>query len=150
LLAAFFLGAGRASAALPTGLPTGFGATGSPPGRDAGGGATGPSGPTQGGFAPQSASCSTASFGAAANYATGTNPWSVAVGDFNRDGNPDLAVASFGSNNVAVRMGDGTGGFGAATNYTVGTGPISVAVGDFNRDGNPDLAVDNYTTNNVS
>ena len=72
------------------------------------------------------------------------------MGDFNSDGNPDLAVANYNSNNVSVLLGNGSGGFGAATNFPVGLTPVSVAVGDFNRDGNPDLAVANYSSNNVS
>src|SRR5205085_12155532 len=34
----------------------------------------------------------------------GSNPWSVAVGDFNRDGDPDLATANYLSNNVSVLL----------------------------------------------
>ena len=41
-------------------------------------------------------------------------PNSVAVGDFNRDGNPDLAVANYGSNNVSILLGNGGGAFAAA------------------------------------
>jgi len=44
------------------------------------------------------------SFQAAVNYAAGSNPWSVAVGDFNGDGKPDLAVANYGSNSVSVLL----------------------------------------------
>ena len=33
-------------------------------------------------------------FQAAVNYAVGNAPYSVAVGDFNGDGKPDLAVAN--------------------------------------------------------
>ena len=47
----------------------------------------------------------------------GITPASVAVGDFNRDGNPDLAVANYGSNTVSVLLGNGTGGFGLRTNF---------------------------------
>jgi hypothetical protein len=36
------------------------------------------------------------------NYPAGRGPVSVAVGDFNGDGLPDLAVADFVSNNVSV------------------------------------------------
>ena len=38
----------------------------------------------------------------AANYVPGDNPWSFAVGDFNADGRPDLAVANVNSDNVSV------------------------------------------------
>jgi hypothetical protein len=74
----------------------------------------------------------------------------VAVGDFNRDGIPDLAVANAGNNSVSVLLGNGSGGFGAATSYPVGSAPVSVAVGDFNHDGIPDLAVANANSNTVS
>jgi len=73
----------------------------------------------------------------------GSGPLSVAVGDFNRDGKLDLAVANAGSNNISVLLGKGDGTFKAAVNYGAGSGPSSVAVGDFNRDGKLDLAVAN-------
>jgi hypothetical protein len=72
------------------------------------------------------------------------------VGDFNRDGNPDLAVANFWSDSVSILTGAGDGTFNAAVNYPAGTKPWSVAVGDFNVDGKPDLAVANNGSNNVS
>src|SRR5215471_2243572 len=62
----------------------------------------------------------------------GSGPNSVALGDFNADGKPDLAVANVNSNNVSVLLGDGTGGFSAPTNFAVGTSPIAVAVANFN------------------
>ena len=90
------------------------------------------------------------SFDAAVNYAVGTNPTSVTAGDFNRDGNPDLAVANSDSDNVSVLIGNGDGTFGGRVDYTVGTWPVSVAAGDFNRDGKTDLAVANAMSNNIS
>jgi VCBS repeat-containing protein len=77
----------------------------------------------------------------------------VAVGDFNADGKPDLAVANLDSNNfgnVSVLVGSGSGSFAAATNFTAGDGPTSVAVGDFDGDTKPDLAVANVRSDNVS
>jgi hypothetical protein len=74
----------------------------------------------------------------------------VVVGDFNRDGIQDLAVANAFSRNVSILLGTGTGLFDAATNFAVGSGPVSVAVGDFNRDGKLDLAVANGFGNTVS
>jgi hypothetical protein len=70
-------------------------------------------------------------------------PSSVAVGDFNRDGVPDLAVANSNDNTVSVLLGNGDSGgtFQAATSYPAGPFPSAVAVGDFNGDGAPDLAV---------
>jgi uncharacterized protein with LGFP repeats len=82
-------------------------------------------------------------------FSTGS-PQAVAVGDFNGDQKPDLAVANSGDNNVSVLLGDGKGGFAAAANFPAGNRPTSVAVGDFNGDQKPDLAVANAGGNNVS
>jgi hypothetical protein len=84
-------------------------------------------------------------FGVPTSYPAGTEPDSVAVGDFNHDGNLDLAVANDYSSNVSVLLGDGHGGFGAPISYPAGVNPQSVVVGDFNRDGNLDLAVANIS-----
>src|SRR5207302_496601 len=96
------------------------------------------------------ATCNPVTFAAATNFGVGTNPISVAIGDFNGDGKQDLAAANAGSNNVSVLLGNGTGGFGAATNFGVGSAPQSVAVGDFNGDGKQDTAAANAGSDNVS
>ena len=85
-------------------------------------------------------------------YTVGAGPNSLAVGDFNGDGTPDLAIANTGTNNVTVLLGNGAGGFTAAPGspIPVGADPFSVAVGDFNRDGNPDLAIANANDYNVT
>ena len=88
------------------------------------------------------------SFGPETTYEAGTKPESVAVGDFNGDGTPDLAVTNFWDHNISVLLGNGSGGFGTQTTYGVGNHPRSLKVGDFNRDGTPDLA--NISFNNVS
>jgi hypothetical protein len=87
-------------------------------------------------------------FQAAANYDTGMTSYSVAVGDFNKDGKLDLVVASRGSlanlfsdGNVWVLLGNGDGTFQPAVAYGPEVNARFVAVGDFNGDGNPDLAV---------
>jgi hypothetical protein len=86
------------------------------------------------------------------NFPAGTNPRSVAVGDFNGDSRPDLAVANTDSDDVSIMLGDGGGGFKAAPGspVPVGTTPQSVAVGDFNGDAHADLAVANTGSNDVS
>ena len=55
----------------------------------------------------------TGSFSPAATspITVGDNPSSVAVGDFNGDGNLDLAVANFNDNTVTILKGDGAGNF---------------------------------------
>ena len=42
------------------------------------------------------------SFQAMRAYATGRVPYSIAIGDLNGDGKPDLATANFGANSVSV------------------------------------------------
>jgi hypothetical protein len=81
------------------------------------------------------------SFQPAQSYAAGFNPTAVAVGDFNGDGLPDLAVANEFSGGVSVLLGNGDGSFQPAQSYAAGFNPTAVAVGDFNGDGLPDLAV---------
>jgi hypothetical protein len=88
----------------------------------------------------------------------GVGPNSVATGDLNGDGMPDLVVANGGTssapgNTVSVftehdrlRAGD----FNGATSYTVGNHPNSVAVGDFNGDHKLDAVVTNLDDNDVS
>ena len=58
-------------------------------------------------------------FAAAVSYAVGAEPRSVAVGDFNGDGIPDLAAANYGNNNVSILLGSSTspGSFAAAVNF---------------------------------
>ena len=85
-------------------------------------------------------------------FAVAIKPTSVAVGDFNGDGKPDLAIANNGSNNITVMLGTGTGAFTAAPGSPFATGnlPVSVAVGDFNGDSKLDLAIVNQNDDNVT
>ena len=48
-------------------------------------------------------------FNAPVLYFAGGNPQFVAVGDFNGDGFPDLAVANYSGNSIAVLLGNGNG-----------------------------------------
>jgi hypothetical protein len=76
-------------------------------------------------------------------------PTAMVTGDFNQDGIPDLAVATFagdrpGGGCITVLLGLGAqegGGFQQAFDIPVSGLPTSLVVGDFNGDGIPDLAV---------
>ncbi len=87
------------------------------------------------------------SFAPKVDYTAGSTPSSVAVGDFNADGKPDLAVVNQGSNTVSVLLNNINGTFLAKVDYATSGSAAAVAVGDFNGDGKPDLAV--ASLNNV-
>jgi|CZKK01.1.fsa_nt_gi hypothetical protein len=76
------------------------------------------------------------------SYPTFQSPVSIGVGDFNGDGNLDIAVAAkLVNTEVSIFLGNGNGTFQPPMNYAAGNGPASVAVADFNHDGKLDLAV---------
>jgi hypothetical protein len=68
-----------------------------------------------------------------------------ALGDFNRDGKMDVAVADLTGNRVLVLLGNGDGTLQDAipTAAPTGVGPDDIVAGDFNRDGKLDVAIAN-------
>ena len=88
-----------------------------------------------------------------ADFATGTGPETVAVGDFNGDGRLDVVVGNTLANTptVSVLLGKNDGTFAPAVNYPVDGNAVSVAVGDFNGDGKLDIvAIFGYGSAQVS
>ena len=71
------------------------------------------------------------------------------TGDFNSDGNLDLALIT-NLNQVSLLLGNGDGTFQPARNFLTGISPTSIVTGDFNQDGNLDLVTSNSTDNSVS
>ena len=65
----------------------------------------------------------------------------VAVGDFNADGRPDLAMAYFGTSRLAVWHGDGTGRFTAHPTTWFARDAFEIVTGDLDRDGRLDVAL---------
>jgi hypothetical protein len=78
-------------------------------------------------------------------------PYSVAIGDFDRDGRNDAAFADDTTSRVLVRLGNGDGTFrdGAAVSIG-GTRSFIVLARDLDRDGVLDLVVANRNSDNVS
>lgn len=79
----------------------------------------------------------------------------LAIGDFNKDGHEDIAVANRQAGTVNILLGNGDGTFTVPSVNSpqveaVGIGPASLAVADFNDDGNPDIAVLNETVESLT
>jgi hypothetical protein len=64
----------------------------------------------------------------------------IAVADFNKDGFPDLAIAT--SWDIAILLGNGDGTFQPAPVSGYGNGVLAAGIvaADFNGDGKPDIA----------
>jgi len=87
------------------------------------------------------------------DFATGSSPYSVSIGDLDGDGKPDMAVANSGSNTASVFKNTSTSGaisFAAKVDFTAGGSPASISIGDIDGDGKLDLAVANNGSNNAS
>ncbi len=95
-------------------------------------------------------------FKAAVSYpSSGQDSYSVAVGDINGDGKPDIVVTNFcavgGLNctngSVSVLLGNGDGTFRPAVSYPVnGVDTVTVDVADINGDGFADVVVGSWWT----
>jgi hypothetical protein len=86
--------------------------------------------------------CDIPMFAGARTFDSGTVPAAVVVGDFNKDGLSDFAVANQDSTNtVFIFLGMGNGNFQSPVRYTAGFFPQSIQVVDLNGDPNPDLVV---------
>ncbi|HEU4728300.1 MAG TPA: VCBS repeat-containing protein [Kofleriaceae bacterium] len=78
-------------------------------------------------------------------------PFSAAIGDFNHDGNDDVAIADDLSAALIVRLGNGDGTFQPEVPYALrGVRDFVVITADMNLDGNVDLVCANRGSNNVS
>ena len=72
-----------------------------------------------------------------------SSPSAIATGDFNDDGNIDIAVTDMANSRVMVLLGNGDGTFQTPVPYPTGSNPVALVAQDFDGDGQPDLAVVN-------
>ena len=85
-----------------------------------------------------------------AAFQIGQSPTSLAIGDFNADGIPDLASTSLQDKTITILLGKSDGTFSQPMVISLTFGPIGIAAGDFNHDGKDDLAVVDNVSNTVS
>jgi hypothetical protein len=89
--------------------------------------------------------------GVGRTFAVQSRPYAITAADFNGDGNPDLAVALLGDDQVAILMGTAVGIFSAPALFDVmGDSPRDIEAGDFDNDGNADIATVNREDDTVS
>lgn len=72
-------------------------------------------------------------------YRTGRSPVSVAVGDVNGDGRPDMVSGNFGSQDVSILLGLGNRMFAPQAPVALAGQPQTVALADVNHDNLADL-----------
>ncbi len=95
-------------------------------------------------------------FGPAADIEVRFQTTGVASGDFNADGNPDLAATSVFAQEdwVSILIGDGAGGFSLTQEVPlapIGSAkPVSIAADDLDGDGELDLVITNFNGRSVS
>ena len=93
------------------------------------------------------------SFAGQLNYATGTDPVGVAIGDLDGDGKPEIAVANIGAVSVSVFHNTSSSGsisFAAKQDFTANGNPVGLAIGDLDGDGKNDLAVTSQASSLIS
>jgi len=86
-------------------------------------------------------------------FQCGDGPFVIVAGDFNGDGNLDVAVADYNvsyGNSVAVLLGNGDGTLQSYASYATGSAPIGLASEDLNGDGILDLVTANELSGSVS
>ena len=97
-----------------------------------------------------SSSGSVISFDDPLRFVTKYGPYSVAIGDLDGDGKPDLAIANNGTGYITLYINTSTPGsisFSNMTNLVVPGNPYGIAIGDLDKDGKAELVVSTEGSN---
>ena len=87
-------------------------------------------------------------FTAKTDFPTGLNPETVAAGDLDGDGIPELVITNSGASTITVLRNSGTGGtinYSTRTDLAYEKTPAGVAIGDFDGDGKVDVCLTTAT-----
>ncbi|MEZ5963952.1 MAG: VCBS repeat-containing protein [Planctomycetota bacterium] len=87
------------------------------------------------------------------DYPIGTSAdlcFSIGCGDWDCDGDVDVALACRGTNRVAVLYNNGAGVFGAPSYFATDTTPYHIVVAELENDDDLDLATPNFTANDAT
>jgi len=93
------------------------------------------------------------SFTAIPDFQSSSTIQNVEIGDFDNDGKPDLAIASYYSNLVSVYPNISTTSavlLGPKVDFVAGINPSSITIQDLDGDGKLDMAVCNKHSNTIS
>jgi hypothetical protein len=94
----------------------------------------------------------TISFATRVDYPIGSGPYTIATGDIDNNGTPDLVVANNGLNFITLFQNRSTPDsidFSLRSDITVGTNPYGVAIGDLDGDNKAEIAVSTQGSTNA-
>jgi FG-GAP-like repeat len=83
-------------------------------------------------------------------FQVGSLPQNPEVGDFNNDGNLDIAVPSIETDSISVALGNGDGTFQTAINYATINAPNEIVLANFDGDAFLDIGVTSWRDDRVA